>query len=99
MRVGRKLIMRLKRDRILDARGQRSVAPLRQYKPDRMRAAWHAMLALMLLALSWQSIVTQTHSHFGLDASLGTTATKVDGASTQQPDRQSPSDLPGNCPI
>ena len=99
MRVGRKLITRLKRDRMLDVRGQRRVAPLRQYKPDRMRAGWHAMLAVLLFALSWQSIVTQTHSHFGLDAPLGAAATKVDIASTQQPDRQSPSDLPGQCPI
>ena len=99
MKVGGKLIMRLKRDRMRDVRGQRSDAPLRQHKPDRMRAGWHAMLAVMLFALSWQSIVTQTHSHFGLDAPLGATATKVDSASGQQLDRQSPSDLPGQCPI
>ena len=99
MKVGGKLIMRLKRDRMRDVRGQRGDAPLRQHKPDRVRAGWHAMLAVMLFALSWQSIVTQTHNHFGLDAPLGVTTTKVDSAATQQLDRQSPSDLPGKCPI
>lgn len=99
MKVGGKLIMRLTRDRMRDVRGRRGGAPLRQRKRDRMGAGWHAMLIVMLFALSWQSIVAQTHRHFGLDAPLGATATKVDSAATQQLDRQSPSDLPGKCPI
>ena len=97
MKVGGKLITRLIRDRMRDVRGRPGRAPLRQ--PDRMGAGWHAMLVVMLFALSWQSIVTQTHRHFGLDAPLGATATKVDSAATQRLDWQSPSDLPGKCPI
>lgn len=60
----------------------------------RRSAGWFATLVAMLLAFSWQSVVTQTHQHLN-----PAVAGKADGADSMRPDRQSPFDLPANCPI
>jgi hypothetical protein len=53
---------------------------------------WLALVGALLLSLSWQSVVLQTHRHFAPFA--GTATTRV-----ASPDNQSPADLPSNCPI
>ena len=64
--------------------------------PARMRR--FAMVLAMLLAIIWQSFVTQTHIH----ADPGTYAIAIAGnANTpaQLKTGQAPSDLPATCPI
>ena len=77
----------------LSAKGRCSEAPERL-----LRAPRFAIVFAMLLAILWQSFVTQTHIH----AEPGIHATAIaDSASapTRLKAGQTPSDLPATCPI
>ena len=90
---------RRERDGTRQVRDRRSGAPARGRSlgwPSRIRAAWLATLAAVLLAFSWQSFVTQTHQHFDPGAVSAAAPAMADGAG---PRRESPSDLPANCSI
>jgi hypothetical protein len=67
--------------------------------PERLlRAPRFAIVFAMLLAILWQSFVTQTHIH----TEPGVYATAVSdsaGTPTQLKAGQAPSDLPATCPI
>ncbi len=57
------------------------------------------MVAALVLALSWQSFVTQTHRHSDpLAASIAAGSAQADSGA-QKPGKPSPSDLPANCSI
>ena len=62
-----------------------------------MRAFWAALLVVAMLAFTWQSVVTQTHRHFGATA-FGL-AVNAPGGTGAQKSGQTPSDTPDNCPI
>jgi hypothetical protein len=64
-----------------------------------MRTGRLGLLWAVLLAFSWQTFVTQTHQHFDAGPVFAAAPAKADGAGPQRPARQSPSDLPANCPI
>jgi hypothetical protein len=59
---------------------------------------WLATLAAVLIAFSFQSLVTQTHQHFDFSAAFASTPAKADAAG-QPAGKRSPSELPANCPI
>jgi len=65
--------------------------------PSQLRAGWLVVLAAMVLALSWQSFLTQTHRHF--DPVSTEASAQARDAAPSGVDRQSPSDLPANCQI
>jgi hypothetical protein len=64
-------------------------------RPD-LRKRWVAVLLAALLAFTWQSFVTQTHVHFGLERNSAAA-----GSSAAAPSRpiatQSSTDLPADC--
>ena len=63
-----------------------------------LRARRFAIVFAMLLAIVWQSFVTQTHVH----ANPGVYATAISdstGAPTRLKAGEAPSDLPATCPI
>ncbi|MEP7004619.1 MAG: DUF2946 family protein [Sphingomonas bacterium] len=63
-----------------------------------LRARRFAIVLAMLLAILWQSFVTQTHVH----ANPGVYATAIShsaGAPTRLKAGEGPSDLPATCPI
>ena len=62
------------------------------------RPGWAAMLAVLLLALSWQSVVSQTHRHF--HAPAGTVlAIAQDASSLPGKGQQAPYDPASDCSI
>ena len=64
-----------------------------------LSARWLALVAAVLVAFLSQSFVTQTHRHWDPAATSAVTAAQSGGAAQQSPGRQSPADLPDNCPI
>jgi hypothetical protein len=58
-----------------------------------------ATFAALLIAFSWQSVIAQTHQHFESSPVSAAAPATAANAGPQQPGRQSPSDLPANCPI
>ena len=71
----------------------------RRLWPSRMRAGWLAVVGAVLVAFLSQSVVLQTHQHFGVAAISAAATGNPDAAAPQKPDRQSPADQPANCPI
>lgn len=62
------------------------------------RSGWSAILAILLIALSWQSVVTQTHRHF--HAPTGTVlAVAQDASSMQGKGQQTPFDPASDCSV
>ncbi|MEO9131203.1 MAG: DUF2946 family protein [Sphingomonas sp.] len=63
-----------------------------------LHARRFAIVCAMLLAILWQSFVTQTHIHFDPAAYASTIANDA-GAPAQLKTGQAPTDLPATCPI
>ena len=67
----------------------------------RLAAAWRTMLLAMMLAVSWQGFVAQTHHHpdsgspFGISTASATVLVDVAAGV----DRKTPLKLPDSCPI
>jgi hypothetical protein len=81
-------------------RGSRRAGTAR-IEGTRLAIAWRTMLLAMMLAVSWQGFVAQTHSHpEGVSpfagATLGATVA-VDVAASA--DRKTPLKLPDSCPV
>ncbi len=98
MTVGSQPIRRGKRGRGSDGarRGALACAAMTR---SWMRDAWSAILIAVLGAFLWQSFVTQTHQHFDRsDVSVSTSSQVVDARSAPS-NRDTPADLPSNCPI
>lgn len=65
---------------------------------DHFASAWRAVLLAMMLAVSWQGFVAQTHRHPENGSPFaGTTTVIVDVAAGA--DRKTPLKLPDSCPI
>lgn len=62
----------------------------------RLAARWHALLLVLLLSLSWQTVVLGTHRHLPAATSWILAA---DGKRADAPDRQVPADQPAGCAI
>src|SRR5438552_17565805 len=77
----------------LEAAGQWAEAP-----NVALRARRFAIVFAMLLALLWQSFVTQTHIHTDPGGYASAIAADA-GASPQLKAGQPPSELPATCPI
>ena len=67
----------------------------RQYSVQRRGSGWFAVMMALVLALSWQSVLTQTHDHRHV-ASLAEAAPHYDSGRHHQDD-QAPSHLPAHC--
>jgi len=63
-----------------------------------LRARRFAIVFAMLLAILWQSFVTQTHVHANPDV-YATAISDNAGAPTRLKAGEAPSDLPATCPI
>lgn len=64
---------------------------------SRLATAWRAMLLAIMLAVSWQGFVAQTHHHPESGSQFASTTVLVDVAAST--DRKTPLKLPDSCPI
>lgn len=79
------------------AHARRAGRPARSASPfARGRNSCVAILLAVLVAVFWQSFLTQTHEHFG-DERFASIASADNGAASQEGDRKAPSGLPDNC--
>ena len=101
MTVDDRSIMRWKGNATRQVRVKRRCpsASRQRLTQSKSRGGLSAILAAVLIAFLWQSIVTQTHRHFEPSAVSSASAAKVIGAGPGRTGRQSPSDLPSNCPV
>lgn len=72
---------------------RRKPAATRLARTPGVQRLWLALVGALLLSLSWQSVVLQTHQHFSPLARAAT------ASGTSVSNGQSPADLPANCPI
>lgn len=82
----------------MTAYGQRSAKGSVEAPIAAVRAPRFAIILAMLLALLWQSFVTQTHIHAD-PIGYATAIADSTGAQAQLKAGQAPSDLPATCPI
>jgi hypothetical protein len=62
----------------------------------RLGARWHALLLVLLLSLSWQTVVLGTHRHLPAGTSWTLAAS---GKTADTSDKQAPADQPAGCAI
>jgi hypothetical protein len=77
-------------------RGNRRAVMSRVFGP-RLAAAWRAVLLAVMLAVSWQGFVAQTHHHPESGSPFAGATVLVDIAAST--DRKTPLKLPDSCPI
>jgi len=79
--------------------GRRTAASAIRALRAQLPRSWNVFLIALLFAVSWQSFLTQTHQHSDSGSAARVAAANVKDAGPQRSSRQSPSDLPSNCPI
>lgn len=81
--------------RLPDASRARRIAAPRTQPHGRL-----ALIVALLLAVTWQSFVTQTHRHYDRGAIAAAAAVQEGGGAALDPQgKHAPSGLPDNCPI
>lgn len=83
------------KDKRIQHGNRRAVMP--RILGPRVIHAWRAMLLAMMLAVSWQGFVGQTHYHPDGELPAASTTVLVDIAASG--DRKTPLKLPDSCPI